>query len=167
MPKIAKKIIIGVFWISVIYLVILTLVTLGAAEWFIGSRGSFMLLQSKHLMLKTWSHTGSSWMVYPKWGFFHDSSIKEMSSLSTWCWKLEVTLGAAEGFIPNVGSFMLLQSKHWMLKTWVLSSNYYYNWRSSKYRVRHPLVVTGKLPQYLTKHDKRGLYLNLDIPRSC
>ena len=46
-------------------------------------------------------------------------------------------------------------------------SNYYYNWLSSKYRVRHPLVVTGKLPQYLTKLDKWGLYLSLDIPQSC
>ena len=47
------------------------------------------------------------------------------------------------------------------------SSNYYYNWRSSKYRVRHSLVVTGKLPQYLSKLGKWGLCLNLDIPQSC
>ena len=46
-------------------------------------------------------------------------------------------------------------------------SNYYYNWRSLKCRVRHTLVFTGKLPQYLTKLDKCSLCLNLDIPQSC
>ena len=93
-------------------------VTLGAAEWFIQSEVSFMILQSK------------KWVVYPldvenlksHWeqpkGSFLMWVLSCSFNQSTGCWKLQVTLGAAEGFIPSVGSFMLLQSKHLMLKTW-------------------------------------------------
>ena len=142
-----------------------------AAEWFVHSVGFFMLLQSKHSMLKTWSHNGSNWIVNLKCGFFHAPSFEalyvenlksqweQLNGLSTcgffhasstevlyvenlksqweqlkcsskdwvfsrsfiWdtvCWKLEVTMGAAELLIYSVGFFMLLHLRHFTLKTW-------------------------------------------------
>ena len=86
-------------------------------------------VSSKSLMLSFSSHTGSNWMVYHPCGLFYVSSNVLMLSISTHTgsnylsllWALSclfkwldleplwLHFGAAEGFLPGVGSFVALQ----------------------------------------------------------
>ena len=68
----------------------------------------------RHMDLKwTWIISGTPWHMggarTAKKGSCLVWDISCSFNKSTWCWKLEVTMGAAKGFLPSVGYFMLLQ----------------------------------------------------------